>query len=147
MSTENRLVEGLRRAGARMTAQRLAICEYLDGNTGHPTVSDVYEALRAQFPTMSLATVYNTLRLLVELDLVHEAATAPDGSTRYDPDTEPHLNLICTSCHRIVDVHELDLSQIDRLSSAQGFQVADINIAVHGLCSICQQRLNVMERN
>lgn len=146
MTNENRLEVGLRRAGAKMTAQRLAICEYLDANTSHPTAADVYEALRGRFPTMSLATVYNTLGLLVDLDLIHEVATAPDGSTRYDPDNEPHLNLICTNCHRIIDVDELDMSQLTRLSAAHGFQIADISVAVHGLCLTCQKQINATEQ-
>lgn len=141
MTQGNPLVEGLRQAGAKMTAQRLAICEHLADSDDHPTAADIYEALQPEFPTMSLATVYNTLSLLADLDLIHEVATAPDGSTRYDPHTAPHLNLICTNCHRIVDVDDVDLSQLRQLSSAHGFAVADVNVAVHGLCAACQQLL------
>lgn len=122
-----------------MTAQRLAICEYLEDNDEHPTAADVYEALQVEFPTMSLATVYNTLSLLVELDLIHEIGATPDGSTRYDPHTAPHLNLLCTRCQRIVDINDIDLSELNRLSVARGFQVYDVNVTVHGLCPDCQR--------
>ena len=88
----NPLIDGLRHAGAKLTAQRLAVCDWLYGNESHPTAADVYQALSEQFPTMSLATVYNTLSLLAELDLIHEVGSADDGSTRYDPKTAPHAH-------------------------------------------------------
>lgn len=141
-SEKNRLIEGLRAAGAKMTAQRLAICEYLAGNEQHPTAADVHRALRTAYPTMSLATVYNTLSLLAELDLIHEIASPSDGSTRYDPQVAPHLNLICTNCNRIIDVNDVDLSQIETLSARYGFQIADVNVALHGLCAECRTKLN-----
>ena len=137
----NPLIDGLRRAGAKMTPQRLAICTWLYGNTSHPTAADVYAALQGVFPTMSLATVYNTLSLLADLDLIHEVGTAPDGSTRYDPNTAPHLNLICNRCQRIIDVEDVDLSKLGSIASAYGFEVADVNVSLHGLCAECQREL------
>lgn len=141
-SEKNRLVQGLREAGAKITAQRIAICEYLAGNDQHPTAADVYAALRPTFPTMSLATVYNTLSLLVELNLIHEVASPADGSTRYDPQVAPHLNLICTNCNRIIDVDGVDLTYLEELTARYGFQVADVNVALHGLCAECRHNLN-----
>jgi Fur family transcriptional regulator, peroxide stress response regulator len=138
---DNPLIDGLRAAGAKMTAQRLAICRWLHGNDSHPTAADVYQALRGDFPTMSLATVYNTLSLLAELDLIHEVAKAEDGSSRFDPNTAPHLNLICTHCQQIIDVEDVDLSHVEQLPPLYGFAVADINVLVHGLCANCQQQL------
>ena len=143
MTDENTLVAGLRRAGAKMTAQRLAICDYLDGNDRHPTAAEVYEVLRPQFPTMSLATVYNTLGLLAELDLIHEVGATTDGSARYDPNMTPHLNLICMRCADIIDVEDVNLAPLEELSRARGFRVADVNVAVHGLCAKCQLELEL----
>lgn len=124
-----------------MTAQRLAICNWLYESESHPTANDVYDALREQFPTMSRATVYNTLSKLEALDLIHEVARGEDGSVRYDANTANHVNLLCRRCQRIFDIAEVDLEGIHRLAAAQGFQLDDINLVVHGLCADCQAEL------
>ena len=144
-NTTNSLIKGLKDSGAKLTAQRLAICDWLHNNADHPTAADTYDALSVQFPTMSLATVYNTLSLLVDLDLIHEAGTAGDGSTRYDPKTAPHLNLVCTHCHEIIDVDEVDLSAFKELARQNGFNVTGIKVMIHGLCGDCQQEASEAE--
>ncbi|HQE18452.1 MAG TPA: transcriptional repressor, partial [Aggregatilineales bacterium] len=88
------------------------------------------------------ATVYNTLSLLVELDLIHEIASPTEGSTRYDPQVAPHLNLICTNCNRIIDVDDVDLTYLEELTARYGFEVADVNVVLHGLCAECRHNLN-----
>ncbi|GAB4480192.1 MAG: Fur family transcriptional regulator [Anaerolineae bacterium] len=137
---ENMLLEGLRRSGARITPQRIAICDWLERNYDtHPTIGEVYEALREQFPTMSLATVYNTISALARLDLVHEVVQTEDGSTRYDVNTAPHINMVCMRCGRIIDEDEADLSALMQAASAHGFLLQDINVVLHGICSDCQK--------
>ncbi len=145
MKQENPLIAGLRATGSKLTAQRLAICSWLYGNDSHPTAADVYEALQPAFPTMSLATVYNTLSLLAGLDLIHEVGTTSDGSTRYDTNTQPHLNLVCIRCQQIIDVDGVDLSAFARLGPQYGFEVADVNVTVHGLCAACRAELEQAE--
>ena len=73
---DNPLIDGLRASGAKITAQRIAICNWLLNTNTHPTANAVYEAIRDDFPTMSLATVYNTLSLLEGLGLLHQVARA-----------------------------------------------------------------------
>ncbi len=136
---DNPLVQGLREANAPLTAQRLAICEWLDGSPDHPTVADIHSALSEDFPTMSLATVYNTVGLLAELGLVNEITTAEDGSVRYDPRTEPHINLICRRCGQVIDVLDVDLSALERVAPAYGFEPQGVDVVVRGLCADCQR--------
>ncbi|NDJ55120.1 MAG: transcriptional repressor [Chloroflexi bacterium] len=136
--TGNPLIQGLKTSGARITAQRIAICEWLTGNETHPTASDVYAALRADYPTMSLATVYNTLSALQDLHLISEAGKLPDGSTRYDPSADPHVNLICTACNRIYDLHDVDVDQLFTAAKADGFRIVNTIVSVYGICQDCQ---------
>lgn len=136
---DNPLVQGLRAASAPLTAQRLAICEWLDGNPAHPTVAEIHAALREDFPTMSLATIYNTVGLLAELGLVDEVATAEDGSVRYDARSEPHVNLICRRCGRVIDVLDVDLKPFEQIAPAHGFEPHDIDVIVRGICADCQR--------
>jgi Fur family peroxide stress response transcriptional regulator len=141
----NPLITSLQESGAKMTAQRIAICDWLADNADHPTAAEVHEALSTQFPTMSLATVYNTLGLLAELDLVHAVGTTPDGSMRYDPNTTPHINLKCTNCGNIIDVMDADLSVFDGLAPAYGFEIEDVQIVIHGICNTCKSEMRDTE--
>lgn len=92
----------LRARGCSLTAPRRAILRWLDGNLSHPTAADVYEAITADFPLASRATVYNTLTLLEQVGAVtvlHDGATA-----RFDPNTTPHHHRICPACGHIEDI-------------------------------------------
>jgi Fur family peroxide stress response transcriptional regulator len=79
----------------KMTPQRMAIMKHLDGNTYHPSAADIYGALREQFPTMSLATVYNTLEVLKEQGTVIELSI-DRGKKRFDPIRNP-ITISCAS--------------------------------------------------
>jgi Fur family transcriptional regulator, peroxide stress response regulator len=127
----------LREAGLRSTPQRLAIVDEVF-NRHHPTVGEVYESVRRQFPTIGLATVYNTLRSLTERGFVREL---PFGdATRFDVNMEPHANLVCKRCGRIEDSNACDdlMSQITaRIQAGEGFKPETQRLDIYGLCSEC----------
>ncbi len=97
-------VERLKESGVRITPQRHAVLEFLLNSKIHPTADDIYRALEDKFPNMSVATVYNNLRVFRENGLVREL-TYGDSSSRFDCDTEEHYHLICDQCGKIVDFH------------------------------------------
>jgi len=86
----------------RVTPQRLAICEFVLSSKEHPTVDQVYRVVQKKYPTLSLATVYQTLHLLTEIGMLQELGFR-DGVSRYDPDTSPHINIVCQTCGKIQD--------------------------------------------
>jgi Fur family peroxide stress response transcriptional regulator len=121
----------------KMTPQRMAILEYLDGNTAHPSVADVYRAVIGRFPTMSLATVYNTMETLKARGMVIELAMDP-VKKRFDPNPEPHHHLMCVSCKEIVDVHgnfSLDLSEKEK----RDFDIIGNHVDFYGICPKCKK--------
>lgn len=129
--------EKYRNLGFKLTPQRLAVLEYLDGNTTHPSAEDVYNAVAEKFPTMSFATVYNTLETLKQHGKLIELTSDP-YKKRFDPSTEPHHHLICTECRRIVDVHQsYKLSVPDRETS--GFEITGSHIEFYGICPSCRK--------
>src|SRR5690625_2101646 len=65
-------VSTLKKSGVRITPQRHAVLEYLLTSMTHPTADEIYRALEGKFPNMSVATVYNNLRILKEIGLVRE---------------------------------------------------------------------------
>ena len=73
------------------------------GKKMHPTIDDLYEALRKENPSMSLATVYKNLATLKEKGVVIEVNTA-EGKMRYDIYSKPHIHLVCRQCGAIEDV-------------------------------------------
>jgi Fur family peroxide stress response transcriptional regulator len=135
----NPLIQGLQSSGATITAQRIAICKWLYENHMHPTVADVHTALHDTFPTMSLATVYNTLSLLETLGLIYQVGLSPEGTKRYDVNTKRHINLVCQNCGKILDVYDDELlNKVAQTMKALGFQAQEV--IVHGLCTDCESQ-------
>jgi Fur family transcriptional regulator, peroxide stress response regulator len=138
MDTFNILAHGLTNAGFRKTPQRLAICRFLASSKDHPTAYEVYEHLLPEFPTLSLATVYNTLETLVNLGVVQELGSAGDDKVHYDADTAPHLNFACLSCNRIIDLESQTVKELDReVSFHSGYQVLGARLMYYGYCPDC----------
>ena len=99
----NQMFSKLKEHDFRLTPQRLAILKVLAVSEGHPTVERIYETVRADFPTTSIATIYKTVNLLKQLNEVLELGF-PDGSNRYDGNKPyPHPHVICTKCKKIID--------------------------------------------
>lgn len=122
----------------KLTPQRVAILKYLENNKEHPSAADVYKAVSKDFPTMSLATVYNTLKALKRMNNIIELSIDPEKK-RFDPDTEDHHHLICVTCKKIVDVQcefALDVPDADR----HGFEVIRNHVDFYGLCPECKSK-------
>ena len=122
----------------RRTPQKTAILEFLEGAKSHPSAEMIYEALAPRFPTMSLSTVYNTLRNLKKEGRIRELG-ADTSKTRFDPDPRPHHHLICLGCRKITDIHrsfEIDLSPDER----NGFEVVRSQVDFFGLCADCRKK-------
>ncbi|MBE3591022.1 MAG: transcriptional repressor [Firmicutes bacterium] len=130
----------LRARGFRLTAPRWAVIRYLEGNDRHPTAQEIFEALHPQYPGLSLTTVYNTLSTLEAIGALTALANGPDGQ-RYDPNVEPHANLICRGCGRVVDVPADGLADLLRdVAARAGFELPACVADVHGLCADCRAK-------
>ncbi|OPY13737.1 MAG: Transcriptional regulator PerR [Syntrophus sp. PtaB.Bin001] len=123
--------------GLKLTPQRLAILEYLKDNREHPSAADIYAAVSEKFPTMSFATVYNTLKALKDREHVLELAI-DGGKRRYDPDTVRHHHLICTECRKIEDIYvEFDLRVPE--VELKGFEISANQVDFYGVCPECRK--------
>lgn len=130
-------LKGLRKKGFKITSQRIAILKYLDGNTSHPSVEDIYRDVLVEFPGMSLATVYNTLETLEQINKIQVVLI--DSSRRfYDPDTRPHHHAVCSNCKTIKDVFA-DYSETTALPKelAAAFNVNETKVFFKGTCAQC----------
>jgi Fur family peroxide stress response transcriptional regulator len=129
-------MEKYKNIGLKLTPQRLAVLQYLEGNKSHPSAEEIYRAVKRRFPTISLATIYNILESLKEKGLVQEINIDP-YKKRFDPDTTSHHHLICTKCGRIVDI-EMDFKP--SLPEAEGFRIERIHMEFYGVCRDCSSK-------
>jgi Fur family peroxide stress response transcriptional regulator len=138
-SSVTTLIDALRRAGHRITPQRRAICQYLATVTGHPSPSEVYAGVSAVTPTISRATVYNTLNALAAAGALLQIDLG-DEHTHYETNRAPHINLVCRRCHQVTDFEMADLSGeiIAALKHAVHFAPSTVHVQVFGLCAACQ---------
>lgn len=124
--------------GLKQTPQRLAVINFLEGNKNHPTVEDVYKAILTQFPTISLATVYNNLETLKNHGMLRELTIDP-AKKHFDPDITPHHHLICSECKRIVDI-DLDFNLELPEDFKYDFEITGNHIEFYGICSDCRNK-------
>jgi Fur family peroxide stress response transcriptional regulator len=124
----------------RITPQRLAILRILAESDGHPSVDAIYQEVKAEFPTTSLATVYKTVSLLKELNEVLELGF-PDGSNRYDGyNPVPHPHAICMKCKKIMDPELMNIDALsEEMSRKTGYKIFHHRLDFFGLCPECQK--------
>ncbi len=136
------LVARLRERGFRLTPQRMAVLRILVASEGHPSVEMIHERVRAEFPMVSLATVYKTVHLLKEIGEVLELAFG-DDHRRYDGNRpRPHPHLICVKCHSIADVDFAGLAELpDEIAHNSGYQILNHRLDFFGICPACQAQV------
>ncbi len=138
-------LERLRTAGFRLTPQRKAILQVFDGEPEHLTPQQIFGRLEDSVPSLSLATVYNTLELFEDVGLVIRF-NAHDGQTYFDPTTEPHHHAVCDNCGEIFDV-QLETDSLQQLISTSRtlhagdteFVVSQATVWLRGVCAACQR--------
>jgi len=133
------IIEKLRARGHKITPQRLAIAELLAESRGHPNVEALYERLKTEHPSLSLATVYRNVMLMKSLGEVLEIVF-PDDSNRYDGNTPyPHPHVICSRCGRIM---EPDLKTLEDMTKEvihqTDFTILSHQLLFFGICKECE---------
>ena len=137
MTLEEKIAR-LRERGITLTIQRYAILEFLQDNKSHPTAEEIYQALRKNFPTISRATVYNTLELLKGMGIIQEI-NIERYKAHYDYRIEPHHHFLCRRCDRIYDV-ELNECPIPNTDRVNGHRVDELKLHIIGVCSECLRK-------
>ena len=121
------------------SVQRLAIMKYMfEHHKTHPTVEDIYTALLPSIPTLSKATVYNTLKLFVEKKAVI-SLLIDDRNVRYDinADDVEHAHFRCKNCYCIFDV-PIEKSDIPQFKGHSYLFPNEVHISFLGFCINCR---------
>jgi len=141
------MLNDLQRAGLKLTPQRIAIVRIFAGDTSHPTAQDMFERLRPSFPSMSFATVYNTLDALASAGLagIVRLPGKRGDPARFDPNMGPHHHAVCDRCGSVLDIATGTLTAtpaaVQRLRrSAPGFSVRAVERIYRGTCARCARR-------
>jgi Fur family ferric uptake transcriptional regulator len=126
--------------GIRSTRQRLLVLEALASEPNDATAQQIHAQLRDQGHRVGLATVYRTLSVLSDNSVVDELTHRP-GETCYRlcaAGDHHHHHLVCTDCHRVVELGECELEPwLAQLSSKHSFTVTGHTVEVAGLCAVC----------
>lgn len=134
------LINNLKENNLKVTPQRLNIYNYLYNNKIHPSAEMIYNDIKEENPTISLATVYKTLKSLKEAHLIREINIGED-SFRYDCNIKPHSHIICKKCNKIVDYYcnEDELTQLkNSILIENDFEVHSEQVYFYGLCKDCR---------
>jgi Fur family transcriptional regulator, peroxide stress response regulator len=129
------------KCGLAATHQRQVVYEAVIASHGHRSPEQIYTAVRRRIPHISLATVYNNLRLFVQHGMLREV-TPHSPTLRVDGNLQPHHHLVCSRCKEVQDI-EGDFIDFKRLSPhiPKGFDLTQPVVEVFGLCRCCRTKL------
>jgi Fur family transcriptional regulator, peroxide stress response regulator len=131
--------EVLTQSGIKLTHQRCVIMDVIAQSSEHPDAESVYREVRQQIPTISLYTVYRTLRLLSDLRLIDTLSPSEDRM-RFDSNNLPHHHFICRACGVVLDFYDNRFDKLEVPDSVGGMGTVDfIRVEMRGLCTRCQQ--------
>ena len=146
--SQEKFKEMLKEKGLKVTNQRLLVLEVLaDHRDKHMTAEDIYELVKEDCPEIGLATIYRTVQLLLEMQLV-DRINLDDGCVRYeighllgDGAKHNHHHLICRGCGRVVPFDGDLLDDLERhIEESIGFHVLDHELKFYGLCRDCMKK-------
>ena len=137
MSTDSESEGGAARA---LTPQRQVVLQVVRASGGHLTAAQVFDAARRLLPSISHATVYNSLRYLKGAGLIHEI-TFGNAASRSDAATARHDHAICTGCGRLMDFDLPETAGLMRAAARRSkFKPQSVHLTLYGLCPDCGAR-------
>ncbi len=120
-----------------LTRQREVVFDVISESCDHLTANEVFANAKAKLPTISFATVYNSLRFLKEAGHIAEIQFG-NGASRFDKCTHRHDHALCTSCGKLVDIEmEIPADIVKRAAKYSNFQPETLEFTLRGLCPAC----------
>jgi Fur family peroxide stress response transcriptional regulator len=131
------LKEACRKAGLKVTHQRIEVFRELASSTNHPSAEAIYRGLLERLPTISLDTVYRTLATFEKHRLITRIQT-PESLARFEVEMDKHHHIVCSQCGRVTDFswNAFDESQLPQNISRWGM-IDRKNVTLQGICKEC----------
>lgn len=121
----------------KFSRQREMILNQVRSFPIHPTADQVYTALKAENPNLSLGTVYRNLNQLSEMGMLLKIRIA-DGSDRFDGRTDDHYHMVCDDCKQVYDVELTELNELNNtITEKYGHQLTVVTLNLNGICCEC----------
>ncbi len=121
-------------AGIKRSRQRDALINELCSRYDHPTAETLYLSLKADFPNLSLGTVYRNLALLCDSGDIIKISV--DGADRYDGNSKPHCHFLCKSCKGMQDIHTDSPFSNSLIENVNG-EIENYSLTLYGVCEQC----------
>lgn len=142
-----RVKEILRAKGLKVTAQRMLVMEVIADRPGeHLTAEEIYELVKNKYPEIGLATIYRTVQMLVDLQII-DKVSFDDGFARYEmgemaqEKRHHHHHAICQNCGAVISFEDDLLDALEQaVFDAIGFRVTDHEVKLYGYCEKCSRK-------
>ena len=135
MLSNLQISEKLKSFDLKSTNQRIAIYAAILPMKNHPSAELVWEKIKKNYPTITLATVYNTLETFAKSGLINKISSS-NGKLRFDPNTTQHNHIYCENTNDVYDFYDAELESIlsDFIKSKQidNFELKDFKLLVKG---------------
>lgn len=122
----------------KATPQRVAIIDLMD-RYGHISIDDLYQTIREQFSSISLATLYKNMHTMIQVNLIREVKI-PGQKTKYEIEKEPHAHVQCKSCGELMDIPFNPEPLIQNTMDVSRYLAEEVSIVVSGVCPACQKK-------
>ena len=131
----------LNQAGLKATNQRLGILEVLH-KMGHSTIDEIYQIVLRSHPSISLATVYKNVDMMLQKGVLAEVPIA-SAKTQYEIKKGDHIHLICEKCGSVTDetIEAIPQSELKHIAQKDHFSVKRSQINLYGICRSCQRAI------
>lgn len=121
------------------TVQRRAVLEVLQAAGDHPTANEIHTRVRTVVSGIGAATVYRTLRALVDAGMARELRLNSETVVRYDANVDRHDHLVCDTCSSVVDVTpQVPIRTPASLAGTSGFEITGHELRLVGRCADCR---------
>lgn len=148
--SQEKFKEMLKEKGLKVTNQRLLVLQVLaEHGDEHMTAEDIFELVKEDYPEIGLATIYRTVQLLLDMQLV-DRIILDDGCVRYEigdfldeqeGHRHHHHHLICTECGSVSAFRDDLLEDLEAyIEKETGFQVTDHELKFYGVCRKCREK-------
>lgn len=154
--SQEKFKEMLKEKGLKVTNQRLLVLQVLaEHGYEHMTAEDIFELVKEDYPEIGLATIYRTVQLLLDMQLV-DRIMLDDGCVRYEigdfldeqeGHRHHHHHLICTECGSVSAFRDDLLEDLEAyIEKETGFQVTDHELKFYGVCKKCREEKRITEK-
>lgn len=131
----DKFIPFLKERGLRITPQRMLILRTIASIKGHPTVDDIH----SQLPTISIATIYNNVKMFVKFKILNELPYG-NGFSKYEFNIDEHYHVICHICGIIEDFKYPLLNEVEAVANKlTKFRIRSHQLELYGVCKNCNE--------